>query len=205
MTTSLAMVDFSTYGRRPVDVRPSADETQKTQCRESERLRLSNRMIGLAVTTLSALVPHAGWTATVDDCSILGRSITRLNNAVSAPTSALPAPLPFLDSYFEMLSCKALEDGWDDVSSKSISDEVIDVALEFLALLPSDILAPEASPAGDGTVDWYWRNGACIAIVTFYPGRLVAYSATTDSGNVNDSFKLSGSIPSDLVESLRQL
>jgi len=205
LTSSPAIVDFSTYRRRPVDVWSGADETQTVERQEGERARLMNIIAGLAVTTLPALVPHAGWATTIADYSVLGRGAVHLNYAASAPTAALPAPLPFMDSHYEMLSYKALEDGWDDVSSKSISAEAVDAALAFLALLPSDVSAPEASASGDGTVDWYWRNGRCAATVTFYPDGRVAYFAMTDAGRVKDSFKFSGSVPGELVESLRQL
>lgn len=115
------------------------------------------------------------------------------------------APLPFVDAHYEMLSYKGLEDGWDDISSKGISAEAVDAALAFLALLPSDISPPDTSASGDGTVDWFWRNDGHSAIVTFYPSGLVAYFAKTDAGRAKGRFKFSGSVPGELVESLRQL
>ena len=109
------------------------------------------------------------------------------------------------ECYREMLSYKELEDGWDDISSQAIPAEVIDTALAFFRCLPSEILEPEASASGDGTVDWYWRNGAYTALVTFYPDSRVAYSAMTGSGSDKGRFKFSGSIPDGLIESLKQL
>ena len=110
------------------------------------------------------------------------------------------------EGYREMLSYKELEDGWDDMSSQAISAEVIDTALAFFRCLPSEILEPEASASGDGTVDWYWRSGGSYtALVTFYPDSLVAYSAMTGSGSDKGRFKFSGSIPDGLIESLKQL
>lgn len=205
MTASPAVVDFSTYRRRPVDVWSGADETKKAERHESEKARLLNMMAGLAVTTLPVIMPHAGWATTIADYSVLGRGLAHLNFAASSPTAALPAPLAFLEAHHEMSSYRALEDGWDDISSEGICSDAVDVALAFLALLPHDVSAPEASASGDGTVDWYWRNGRCAATVTFYASGRVAYFAMTDTGSVKDSFKFSGSIPGELVESLRQL
>lgn len=205
MTTSIAAVDFSTYKRRAVDVWSGADETKKVEREESEVARLMNLMAGLVVTTLPALIPQAGWSTTNADYSILGRGDAHLNYAASVPASVLTAPLPFLESHYEMLSYKALEDGWDGSSSRGIYADAVDAALAFLSLLPPDVSAPEASASGDGTVDWYWRNGRYAATVTFYPGRRVAYFAMTDAGHVKDSFKFNGSVPGELLESLRQL
>jgi hypothetical protein len=205
MTESMAAVDFSTYRLYPLDIWSGADETKKVERQESEKARLFNVMAGLAVTTLPVLMPHTGWATTLADYSIRGSGVVQLNFATSTPTTALPAPLRFLEAHYEMLSYKALEDGWDDVSSKGISADAVDAALAFLALLPPDVSAPEASASGDGTVDWYWRNGRYAATVTFYPSGRVAYFAMTDAGRVKDSFKFSGSIPGQLVASLRQL
>jgi len=204
MTASPAIDDFSTYKRVPVDLWSGADETEEERP-ASETARLLNMLAGLAVTTLPVLAPQASWATTVADYSVLGRGMSVPSLAASSPTAALPAPLSFVEAHYEMLSYRDLEDGWDDISSAGISSNAVDVALEFLALLPSDLTPPEASASGDGTVDWYWRNGRYAATVTFYPSGRVAYFAMTDTGRVKDSFKFSGSIPGELVESLRRL
>ena len=114
-------------------------------------------------------------------------------------------PQAFAEPYREMLAFKAFKDGWDGIGSKGILDDSVNAALAFLALLPSDVLPPEASAASDGTVDWYWRKGSKAATVTFYKDRKAAYFALTDGGSAKDVFKLTDSIPGQLVESLRQL
>lgn len=205
MTVSLALDDFSTYKRRPVGAWAGADETQEVERHVSGTARLVNVLASLAITTLPALAPHDGWPATSADYSVLGRGILIPSFAASSPTTAVPAPLPFLEAHYEMLAYRDLEDGWDDIFSVGISRNAVDLALEFLALLPSDLNPPEASASGDGTVDWYWRNGRYAATVTFYPNGCVAYFSMTEAGCVKDSFKFSGSIPGELVESLRQL
>lgn len=205
MTASQAIDDFSTYKRRPVDVWAGADETQEDERHASEAARLMNMLAGIAVTTLPVLAPQASWAATLANYSVLGRGMLVPSFAAMSPTGSLPAPLAFLEAHYEMLAYRDLEDGWDDISSVGISRDAADLALEFLALLPADLPPPEASASGDGTVDWYWRNGRHAATVTFYPNGRVAYFSMTDSGRVKDAFKFSGSIPSELVESLRQL
>jgi hypothetical protein len=205
MITSPAIDDFSTYKRRPCDVWAGADETQKVERHASEAARLMNVLAGLAVTTLPVFAPHAGWAATFADYSVLGRGMLAPNFSALSPNAALPAPLPFIEAHYERLAYRDLEDGWDDISSVGVSRSAADLALKFLALLPSDLKSPEASASGDGTVDWYWRNGRHAATVTFYPNGRVAYFSMTDAGRVKDSFTFSGSIPDELVESLRQL
>lgn len=205
MMASPAIDDFSTYKRRPVDVWAGSDETQEDERRASEGARLVNVLAGLAATTLPVLAPHASWAATLADYSVLGRSMPAPSFAASSPIAVLPAPLPFLEAHYEMLAYRDLEDGWDDISSVGVSRNAADLALEFLALLPSDLNPPEASASGDGTVDWYWRNGRYAATVTFYPNGRVAYFSMNDAGRVKGSFKFSGSIPGELVESLQQL
>ena len=203
---SAAAVDYATYRRRPVDVWAGADETKKAERQDAEKARLVNMIAGLAVTTLPAFLPSLGWADTNADYSILGKSFAQLNLATSAPVMPVTfAPFPFVDAYYEMLSYKGLEDGWDDVSSKGISAAAVDAALAFLTLLPPDVLPPDASASGDGTVDWFWRNDGRSAIVTFYSNGLVAYFAKTETGRVKGRFKFSGSVPGELVESLRQL
>jgi hypothetical protein len=205
LTASQATVDFSTYRRYPAEPWSGADETKKIGRSEGEKARLMNMLAGLAVTTLPVLLPNVASATAIAGYSILGRSIAPLNYAALTPAAAFPAPLPFLDSHFEMLSYKGLKDGWDDVLSERISAESVDIALAFLAVLPPDVPVPEASASSDGTVDWYWRNGRYAATVTFYPDGRVAYFAMTDAGRVKDSFKFNGSVPDELVESLRQL
>ena len=158
MTASPTMIDFSTYGRRQVDIWSGEDETKKVERQESERALPMNMMTGLDVTALPARASQASWAITIADYSILDRTIDHPSYATSGPTIVPPVPLPLKDSHYEMLCYKSLEDGWDDVSSKGISADAVDVALAFLRLLPSDVSAPEASASGDGTVDWYWRN-----------------------------------------------
>lgn len=205
MTVSPALDDFSTYKRRPVDSWAGADKTQEVERHASEAARIMNVLAGLAVATLPAFAPHEGWAETLADYSVLGRGTLIPSFAASSPNAALPAPLPFLEAHYEMLAYRDLEDGWDDISSLGVSRNAADLALEFLALLPPDLTPPEASASGDGTVDWYWRNGRYAATVTFYPNGRVAYFSMTNAGRVKDSFKFSGSIPGELVESLRQL
>lgn len=205
MTASLALDDFSTYKRRPVDAWAGADETQELDRHKSELARFMNVFAGFAITTLPALAHQSGWVETLADYSVLGRGMLHSSLSVSSPTAALPAPLPFLEAHYEMLAYRDLEDGWDDISSVGVSRNAADLALEFLALLPSDLNPPEASASGDGTVDWFWRNGRYAATVTFYPNGRVAYFSMTGAGRTKDSFKFNGSIPSELVESLRQL
>lgn len=206
MTASASAVDYATYRRRPVDVWAGADETNRTERQVAGNARLINMMAGLAVTTLPAFLQSLGWTKTHADYSILGKYVSQVGPATSVPViPVISAPLPFVDAYYEMLSYKALEDGWDDFSSKGISAEAVDAALAFLALLPPDISPPDASASGDGTVDWFWRNDGRSAIVTFYPNGLVAYFAKTGAGRAKGRFKFSGSVPEDLVKSLLQL
>ena len=205
MTVSPALDDFSTYKRWPVDEWAGADETQEVERDASKAARLMNMLAGIAVTTLRALAVQAGRAETFADYSVLGRGMLIPSFAASSPTAALPAPLPFLEAHYEMLAYRDLENGWDDISSVGVSRNAADLALEFLALLPSDLNPPEASASGDGTVDWYWRNGRYAATVTFYPNGRVAYFSMTDAGRVKGSFKFNGSIPGELVESLRQL
>lgn len=114
-------------------------------------------------------------------------------------------PQAFVEPYREMLALKSLKDGWDGEQSRQISNGSVDDALAFLALLPSDVPAPEASAASDGTVDWYWRKDEKAATVTFYSGRKAAYFALTDNGSAKDAFTLSDKIPAQFIESLRQL
>ena len=114
-------------------------------------------------------------------------------------------PQVFVEPFREMLALKSLKDGWDGEQSKQISNGSVDDALAFLALLPPDVPPPEASAASDGTVDWYWRKDGKAATVTFYSGRKAAYFALTDHGSVKDAFTLSDSIPTQFIESLRQL
>lgn len=205
MTVSPALDDFSTYKRRPVDAWTGADETQEGERHASKAARFRNVLASFAVTMLPALAPQAGRAETLADYSVLGRGMRIPSFAASSPFAALPAPLPFLEAHYEMLAYRDLEDGWDGISSVGVSRKAADLALEFLALLPSDLNSPEASASGDGTVDWYWRNGRYAATVTFYPNGRVAYFSMTDAGRVKDSFKFNGSIPGELVESLRQL
>ena len=205
MMASPAQDDFSTCKREPVYIWSGADETQKKVRHASESARLLNMMAGVAVTALPVLVSQADWATTVADYSVLGRGMPPPSFAVLSPSTSLPAPLPFVEAHFEMLSYKNLENGWDDISSAGISSTAVYVALEFLALLPSDLTPPEASASGDGTVDWYWRKGRHAATVTFYPSGRIAYFSMTDAGRVKASFKFSGSIPVELIESLRQL
>lgn len=197
--------DFSTYRQRNLELWSGTDEPQKLDRQGIVKANLKSKLAGLAVTTLPAMMPQASWATTIADYSVLGRAIGQVSYAASLPSTLLPAPLPFLDSHYEMLSYRSLENDWDYVGSEAISAGVIDAALSFLALLPSDVSAPEASASGDGTVDWFWRNGSFGATVTFYPNGRVAYFSMTESGHVKDSFKFSGSIPSELLESLRKL
>lgn len=205
MTATPVLNDFSTYKRRAIDMWSGADETHEVERYASESARLMNVLAGLAVTTLPVLAPNANWAATLADYSVMGRGMLAPSFSALSPNTSLPAPLPFLEAHYEMLAYRDLEDGWDDISSVGVSRNAADLALEFLSLLPSDLNSPEASASGDGTVDWYWRNGRYAATVTFYPNGRVAYFSMTDAGRVKDSFKFSGSIPGELVESLRQL
>jgi len=115
-----------------------------------------------------------------------------------------PDPRPFWNAHYEMDSYRNLEDGWDGVGSLRISPKAIDVALEFLDLLPREVLSPEASASGDGTVDWYWRSDGGAATVTFYEDGLTAYFVMGDGTSVKGSFKFTGSIPDELIKGLRE-
>ncbi|MFG6549430.1 hypothetical protein ACGYLV_10250 [Sulfitobacter sp. M21595] len=114
-------------------------------------------------------------------------------------------PPKFSAAYREMLEFKSLPEGWDGAGSSRISDECINAALAFLALLPADVPAPDPSASGDGTVDWYWRKGSFAATVTFYSSQRAAYFALTGAGSAKDEFKLGDSVPRGLVEGLRAL
>jgi len=114
-------------------------------------------------------------------------------------------PIAFADPYREMLSFKKLVDGWDGVGSERLFDRSVNSALAFLAMLPDDVPAPEASASGDGTVDWFWRNGQHAATVTFHKNGRVAYFVLSGEGSEKDAFELTNEIPSKLVESLRWL
>lgn len=116
-----------------------------------------------------------------------------------------PNPDPLLDAYNDMASCRGLEDGWDGVESKSVSAKVVDMALEFLNLLPRDMKSPEASASEDGTVDWYWRSGDNAATVTFYEGGLIAYFVMGVDAGVKGSFEFNSAIPDELMEGLQRL
>ena len=201
MSASPATLDFSTFGRPLVDVWSGADETQSKQRHERERAGLLSLVTGPTISAFSTFTSYA----TCADYSILGRATSNRDILTSAPGTTRSLPVPFLEAYCEILSFKNLEDGWDGIESERVSGENIESALEFLSLLPSDITPPEASLASDGTVDWYWRNGSYAATVTFHKNGRVAYFALTNSGSTKDTFKLNGSIPSELVESLQQL
>ncbi len=114
-------------------------------------------------------------------------------------------PIAFADAYREMLSFKKLADGWDGVGSERLFDRSVNTALAFLALLPPDVSAPEASASGDGTVDWFWRNGQYAATITFHKNGRVAYFVLSSEGPEKDAFELTDSVPAKLVESLRRL
>ena len=109
------------------------------------------------------------------------------------------------EAWREMLSYKGLEDGWDGVESKGISDQTVSNALEFFALLPSDVREPEASPSSDGTVDWYWRSGEFGAIVTFFNTGKLVYFAKTEEGEIKGSKIFDNFIPEKLVKYLQKL
>ena len=198
MTDSQELRDFSAYKRPPFRTRFGVDETYDRKFDECE-------LADVLGNTLPLLESWAEL-ATTDtvDYSVLGGDKPHPNFATQLPIASPNAPLPFVDAHDEMLSNKDLEDGWDDISSTRISSSAVDVALKLLALLPYDLTPPAASASGDGTVDWYWRNGRHAATVTFYPSGRVAYFSMTDVGIVKDSFKFSGSIPAELVESLQQ-
>ncbi|MCY4316921.1 MAG: hypothetical protein OXC66_12515 [Roseovarius sp.] len=197
MTISPAKDDLSTYKRPLVDPWSGADVTNK-------EARQKNMQAYMRYAVPNAIRTQASNTTTNADWSINRRGFSNPNHIVSVPQSSPPAPFPFLESHFDMLLYKDLNDGWDDVSSKGVSADAVDTALEFLARLPSHVMAPEASASGDGTVDWYWRNGQYAATVTFYPGDRVAYYAMTEASEAKGSFRFYGSIPGDLAESLRQ-
>ena len=208
MTASPAMVGPSTYSQRLCDDSMIVCDMRKVESQEGKRTRLT-RMVAcpmLVATTLSSLgEPHAGHATAITDYSIVRYDNVDPNHAGDMPTSALHASPLFQDSYNEMESYKALKDGWDGVSSESISTEVVDVALEFLKLLPPDVSPPEASASGDGTVDWYWRNDRFAATVTFHQNAKITYFAMTDAKPVKGTFEFDGTVPGDLIESLRRL
>ena len=108
-------------------------------------------------------------------------------------------------AYLEMLSFRELEAGWDGHGSKAIPDVSINAALRFLTMLPGDLPAPQASPSGDGTVDWYWRHGGNAANVIFPKGGKVAYFVAIEGGIMKGQFELSSGIPARLIDGLRRL
>jgi hypothetical protein len=114
-------------------------------------------------------------------------------------------PIAFADPYREMLSFKKLVDGWDGFGSERLFESSVNAALAFLEMLPQDVPAPVASASGDGTVDWFWRNGQHAATVTFHKNGKVAYFVLSGEGPEKDSFVLTNAIPPKLVESLRRL
>lgn len=112
---------------------------------------------------------------------------------------------PFAAARREMLSLRSLEDGWDGEGSERPSEVAVTQALLLLGLLPHDVPPPEAAPADDGTVDWFWRSGRNIAVVTFFKDGAVAYSVRTDGGEAGGAISLRGPLPGGLVEGLRRL
>lgn len=193
-------LDFSTYKLDSIDVWSGADETRSIERQERADLRLLNKLAGV-----NAFYLRVVGAPTLADYSVFGRVTGHRNDHTAFSGATSPAPLPFLKAYYEMDSFKALDDGWDGVGSERASEDSVNAALTFLALLPSDVPSPEASAANDGTVDWYWRKGGFAATITFFKNKKVAYFARTDVGSVKDSFKFNDSIPGELVESLRRL
>jgi len=126
-------------------------------------------------------------------------------NSRERPWTRKVIPIAFADPYREMLSFKKLVDGWDGVGSERLFDRSVNSALAFLAMLPDDVPAPEASASGDGTVDWFWRHGQHAATVTFHKNGRVAYFVLSGKGPEKDAFELTNEIPPKLVESLRWL
>lgn len=208
MTVSPATVDFSTLGTKQVDPWSGTEGPKKSHYQERDS---ANPLFGLLAGAAAASMPviidsHSDWVPTVADYSILGG--VRIHPSMLSTAPILPrsaAPLSFLAAYHEMASFRALEAGWDGLDSDAISEECVDNALAFLALLPSDISMPEASASSDGTVDWHWRNEQYAATVTFFKNGQLAYYAQGDDGVAKDSYKFNGSIPDELVQYLRQL
>lgn len=120
----------------------------------------------------------------------------------------VPSELPedFSAAAEEMRSYKDLADGWDGADSMSVDAEKVDGALAFLARLPRDIPAPEASAAGDGTVDWFWRNDKHAATITFYSRHRAAFFVLGTAGGVKGPLDLDQpELPAKLIEGLRNL
>ena len=199
-----ASADFSTY--RPVfgDGGSVARSTKLTVPPTPDRAMSHFVVQGMAVAAMPALDSEDRSTS-VPNYSVHAAQRIDGTLAASAPQFAMPPPLVFATAYLEMLSFKSLEDGWDFVGSKRVSEAAVDNALEFLAILPSTIMPPEASASGDGTVDWYWSSGPSAATVTFFASGRVAYFSMTDAGSVKDTFEFRGTIPGELTESLHQL
>lgn len=207
MTTIITTkADFSTYLVNGADIWSGADETKKDERIYSHSAGLRNVLFGLVATTIPAILPYSdGLFCTQPDFSVLGRTFFPPSMAAHCAKTQTPVPLTFLDAYNEMLSYRIPEDDLHETNSDQQHLVAINTAISFLALLPPEVSSPEASAAGDGTVDWYWRSGGQAATVTFYENGRIAYFALTDIGTVKDSFKFNGSIPIKLMESLLRL
>lgn len=121
------------------------------------------------------------------------------------PKGPSAGPGPFAAARREMLSLRSLGDGWDGEGGERPSETAVTQALLFLGLLPHDVPPPEACPANDGTIDWFWREGRDIAVVTFFKDGEVSYCARTGGGMAYGAVDLRGQLPGGLVDGLRRL
>lgn len=184
---------------------PDEPRSEKPGGTEAEGVSVLGNIWRQYMDPFPVSTPESVRSGTDIDYSVLGRLGGGLNElSVASVGLMIPVPLQFMSAHVEMLSFCSFEAGWDGEESQRISEEAVTQALLFLGLLPHDIPSPEASPANDGTVDWYWRIGKNAATVTFLKDGTISYFSMTDNGSVNGSFKLNGSIPSELIESLRQ-
>jgi hypothetical protein len=205
MNTSYSTLDLSTYSPAPMSAWGGADETTRADRQERKAAALLSALAGLAVTALHLPSPPVGQSGTRDDYSAGSYPLGASGSFLITNSWSRPAPLPFIEAYSDMLSLLSNEEGWDGVESKPVSRKSVERALDFLSALPPDVPKPEASASSDGTVDWYWRAGSSAATVTFFETGNASYFSVTPAGSVKGKFKASGSIPDELISSLRLL